>query len=234
MPTLPVAGVHRVLPDSFHRVLPDDGPMRVLAIATFLNTIGTGLWITGSVLFFTRSVGLSAAQVGLGMSLAGLLSLAVGMPLGHLADRFGARRVVVVLLVIWAVDTAAYALVHSFVAFAVVICIDTIAGAGSSAARGALIAGLFPGAERVRVRAYLRAVTNLGISLGAVAAGFALHVDTRTAYLALVFADVATFVLSAACYLFMPRLAATHTKGSGDSPWQAARDLPYVTVTVLN
>lgn len=214
-------------------MLPDQGAMRVLAGATFLNTIGTGLWITGSVLFFTRSVGLSAAQVGVGMSLAGFLSLATGMPLGHLADRFGARRVVVLLLAIWAADTAAYALVHSFWAFLVVICIDSVSGAGSAAARGALIAGLFPGADRVRVRAYLRAVTNLGISLGAVAAGVALHIDTRTAYLTLVFGDVATFVLSAGCYLLLPRPAPGLASTTG-SPWQAARDLPYVSVTLLN
>ncbi|PZS15774.1 MAG: MFS transporter [Pseudonocardiales bacterium] len=222
---------------AFHavaRVLPDKGPMRVLAGATFLNTIGTGLWITGSVLFFTRSVGLSAAQVGIGMSVAGFVSLAAGLPLGHLADRFGARRVVVVLLTIWAADTAAYALVHSFWAFVIVICIDSVAGAGASAARGALIAGLFAGAERVRVRADLRAVTNLGISLGAVGAGFALHADSRTAYLGLVFADVATFLFAAGGYLLLPHLPPTHTTSSQGSPWQAARDMPYVGVTVLN
>src|SRR6202042_2260007 len=135
------------------------------------------------VLFFTRSVGLSPAEVGLGISLAGFLSLLAGMPLGDLADRFGARRVVVILMTILAFDTAAYALVHSFWAFLIVISIDSFAAAGSSAARNALIAGLFPGADRVRVRAYLRAVTNVGISLGAVGAGFVLHFDTRTAYL---------------------------------------------------
>jgi MFS family permease len=199
-----------------------------------LNTIGMGLWITGSVLFFTRSVGLSAAQVGIGMSVAGFLSLLAGMPLGHLADRFGARRVVIVLISIWGLDTAAYVLVHSFWAFLIVIWIDSSAGAGSSAARGALIAALFPGAERVRVRAYLRAVTNLGISLGAVGAGFVLHIDTRTAYLVLVFSNVATFFLAVGCYLRLPALAPTHTKGDGGSPLQAARDLPYVTVTILN
>jgi MFS family permease len=168
------------------------------------------------------------------MSLAGFISLVAGMPLGHLADRLGAKRTVLALLAVWAADTAAYALVHSFWAFLVVICIDSTAAAGSSAARGALIAGLFPGTERVHVRAYLRAITNLGISLGAVAAGFVLHADSRTAYLTLVFGNAATFLLSAACYLLLPVVPATHKKGVDGSPWQAARDLPYVTVTVLN
>jgi MFS family permease len=206
----------------------------VLAGATFLNTIGTGLWLTGSVLFFTRSVGLSAAQVGVGLSIAGFLSLLAGMPVGHLADRFGARPTVVCLLAISAIDTAAYALVHSWWAFVIVVCVDSAAGAGSSAARGALIAGLFPGAERVRVRAYLRAVTNVGISLGAVGAGLVLHIDTRTAYLFLVFGNAATFVAAAGCYLLLPALPPTHAKGTGGSPWQAVRDLPYVAVTILN
>ena len=216
------------------KLLPERGPTRVLASATFLNTVGTGLWITGSVLFFTRSVGLSAAHVGVGMSIAGLTSLVAGMPLGHLADRFGAKRTLLVLLAIWCADTAAYALVHSFWAFLVVICIDSSAGAGSTAARGALIAGMFTGSDRVRVRAYLRAVTNLGISLGAVGAGFVLHADSRTAYLTLVFGNAGTFLLAAACYLLLPPVPPTHLKGAGGSPWQAARDLPFVGVTLLN
>jgi MFS family permease len=216
------------------RLLPERGPTRVLTSATFVNTLGLGLWLTGSVLFFTRSVGLSAAHVGVGISLAGLVSLVAGMPLGHVADRLGAKRTLIVVLLVLTADTAAYALVHSFWAFLVVICVDTAASAGSSAARGALIAGLFPGPERVRVRAYLRAVTNLGISLGAVAAGFALQADSRTAYLMLAFGNAATFLLSAACYLLLPATAPTHTRGLAGSPWQAARDLPYVTVTILN
>ena len=56
-------------------------------------------------------------------------------------------------------------------------------------ARGAVIAGAIPADQRVRTRAYLRATTNVGISVGAVLAGFAIAADTRAGYSALILAD---------------------------------------------
>ena len=63
--------------------MPDPGPARVLALATLVNTMGNGLFLTGSVLFFTRVIGLSPAQVGLGLSAAGICGMVAGIPLGR-------------------------------------------------------------------------------------------------------------------------------------------------------
>ena len=62
-----------------------------MAVATFVNTIGNGMYMTVMVMYFTRSVGLPASQVGLGLTIAGLFGLAAGVPVGHLADRRRAR-----------------------------------------------------------------------------------------------------------------------------------------------
>ncbi|MET7660513.1 hypothetical protein ABZT45_25125 [Streptomyces sp. NPDC005356] len=73
------------------QLMPEVGPRRVLAASNFVNTVGSGLYLTAGVLYFTQDVRLPATQVGLGLGVAGFASLAMGIAAGHLADRRGAR-----------------------------------------------------------------------------------------------------------------------------------------------
>ena len=57
-----------------------------------LFAIGEGTFLTGSAVFFTQIVGLSAGQVGLGLTVAGVVSFFLAVPLGKLADRIGPKR----------------------------------------------------------------------------------------------------------------------------------------------
>jgi MFS family permease len=215
------------------QLLAPRGPLRALSAGTFANTFGNGLWLTGSAIFFTRSVGLAPTRVGLGLSIAGVVGLFAGVPIGALADRAGPRRVAAAALCAEAACTATFAAVHAFWSFVLVAALAQCAGAGSNAARGALIAGSFSDAGRVHARAYLRSVTNLGISLGTVGAGVALHLDTRAAYLCLVFGNAATFVVAAGLLGLVPRLP-----GSARAPaarrWEALRDLRFLAVSGVN
>ena len=70
-------------------LLPEPGARHVYAFVVLANTFGFGLVITSMVLYFTRVVHLSAVQVGLGMTIAGLVGLIAGVPIGDLADRHG-------------------------------------------------------------------------------------------------------------------------------------------------
>jgi Major Facilitator Superfamily len=210
------------------------GPVRILAASTLVNTAGTGLFLTGSVLFFTRSVGLSPAQVGLGLTIAGFFGLVVGVPAGHLADRAGAREVLVGLNVGCAASMASFALVRSFASFVVVASVYAVFDRGASAVRQALVAGVLPPEERVRGRAYLRAVTNVGISLGAAAAGLALVADTRAAYLSLVLVDAVSYLLAAALLLRLPRVAPQPAEADGGGMLAVLSDRPFAVVVLLN
>ena len=213
-------------------LVPPQGPVRFLAIATLVNTFGNGLFLTGSVLFFTRSVGLSPAQVGAGLTFAGLLGLLVGIPAGHLADLRGAREVLVVLMVLQAFAMASYAVVHSFIGFLLVATIYTCLDRAGSAVRQGLVASALAPEERVSGRAYLRAVTNLGISFGAAVAGVAIAFDTRTAFVALVLGDAVTYLLAAGVLLRLPRSIRRESPVEGGM-LVALRDGPYVVVTAL-
>lgn len=214
-------------------LLPAPGPTRVLAVATLVNTVGNGLFLTGSALFFTRSVGLSAGQVGLGLTLAGLLGLLVGIPAGHLADRRGARQVLVALLVGQGAAMACFALVRGFGSFLLVASAYTVLERAGNAVRQGLVAASLPPQDRVAGRAYLRAVTNVGISGGAALAGLALAADSREAYVALVLGNAVSCVLAAAVLLRLPA-GVRRTAQEAGSMLLALRDRPFVAVTALN
>jgi Na+/melibiose symporter-like transporter len=72
-------------------VLPRERAVRLLAASTLVNTVGKGLYLTGSALFFTRSVGLSPPAVGVGLTISGLLGMVAGVALGLVSDRARAR-----------------------------------------------------------------------------------------------------------------------------------------------
>ena len=215
------------------RLVPPPGPLRPLAAATFVNTFGNGLFFAGSVLFLTRSVGLTAGQVGVGLTVAGALGLLAGVPAGHLADRRGAREVLVLLMYGEAAAMTLLVLVHSFATFLLVASTYTVLDRAASGVRQGVVAAAFPAAERVRGRAYLRSVTNLGLAIGAGLAGVALQVDTRPAYLTLILADAVTYVLAAGLVRRLPPTVHPATRPA-NGMLLALRDRPYVVVTALN
>ncbi|MEV6365479.1 MFS transporter [Micromonospora musae] len=215
------------------RLLPDPGPARTLALSTLINTVGRGTWLTASALFLTRSVGLTVAQVGLGLTLTALVSLIASTPMGYLADRRGPRGIQLAALLASAACTAALVTVRSFPTFLLVGMLMAIADAANRGARGALIAGAVPAEQRVRTRAYLRAVTNVGISVGAVVAGVGLAADTRAAYVALILLDCATYLLAAAILLRLPVVPPVPAPTHGPR-LVALRDRPFLAFTVLD
>ncbi|MFD1931508.1 MFS transporter [Nonomuraea mangrovi] len=215
-------------------ILPERGPVRSLAFSVLLRATGRGLFITVSVIFFLSSVGLSATQVGAGMTIAGVVSLAAGLPSGRLCDVLGPRAVSITFAAFGGLAILGYAFVDSFWGFAVVAALAKFADAGDSVARATLVGGIAPPGERVRVRAYIRAVTNVGWSIGGLAAGVALAVDTRPAYLTMVYGCAACYLGAGALTLRVPRVApAPHTAGGGPT-WIVLRDRPYVVLALLN
>lgn len=202
-----------------------------MAVGTFVNTIGNGMYMTVMVMYFTRSVGLPAAQVGLGLTVAGLIGLLAGVPVGHLADRRGPREVSVVLGVLSAAVMATFTLVHVFWQFLLVAVAENLVSSSARAARAGMTAR-FGGEEKAVFRAYLRSVTNVGIALGGVLGGLALVFDTRAWYVALIGVNAATFVLTAAITLRVPPLEPLPTP-AGANRWIALGDRRYLAVSGL-
>ncbi|CAG7644051.1 MFS transporter [Actinacidiphila bryophytorum] len=226
-------------PAAPRRGLHPDPVVRRLSWTVLVNTFGTGLFMTVSALYFTRVAGISVGRVGTGLTAAGLCAIAASVPAGRAADRWGSRRVLVVLSLVQAAGMAAYTLVHGFAVFLVVVCAETAVNSASAAVRNALYADTLPRATRVAGRAYLRAVTNVGIGAGAALAALALQADTRTAYDTVILANAASFVAVAAMLPGIP-LAGRAPDDAETAPAPAARrggalrDGPYLLVTGLN
>ncbi|GAA1718409.1 MFS transporter [Fodinicola feengrottensis] len=205
---------------------------RVLAAATLINTFGNGLFMTVSAIYFTRSVGLPAGQLAAALAVAAAARLIASVPMGHLADRVGPREVLVVCACLNGLVTASVVLVDGVVGLALVLAVQGVLDAGSNGARGALIAGALPTDQRVRTQAFLRSMTNLGITGGAAAAALTLHLDTAVAYKTTILADATTFVIAGVMVLGVTRLAPVPAPAGGRR-LVALADRPFLLVMLL-
>ncbi|MFD2011683.1 MFS transporter [Streptomyces narbonensis] len=132
--------------------------------------------------------------------------------MGRLADRHGARGVYTATLVVQAVATAGFVLADGFWPFVVAVSTATGAKAAGLAARAPLIR--HHGGDRPQeFRSYLRAVTNVGISLGALLAGWAVQVGTLDAYRILVVGNALAFAAAAVVLVALPPVAPSPAAG---------------------
>ncbi|GAA1522509.1 MFS transporter [Kribbella lupini] len=205
-----------------------------LAAAQLANSVGDGAFIVTSALFFTRVVGLSTAQVGVGLTIAWLVGFLTGVPLGHLADRYGPRAVAILLALTTSLSVGSFLVVRSFPLFVVAAIAYASSQTGLTAARQALLAGLVSPAERTRIRATLQATANGGLAVGATLGGVALKFDTTTAYLTVFAIDAVSFLVAAALIHRVPPVAAVKVRVEGEPRLAVLRDRPYAVLALLN
>ncbi|HEX4702110.1 MAG TPA: MFS transporter [Pseudonocardiaceae bacterium] len=205
----------------------------MLAASQLTDAIGNGAYITCSVLYFTRIVGLSPTQLGVGLTVSWGAGFLAGVPLGHLADRWGPRRTATALAIGTCLSVAAFLVVRSFPLFMLAACGYACCQSGLASARQALLAALVERTERTAVRAYLQAATNAGLALGAAVGGLALHFNTANGYLAILAMDAAGFAVSGCLLLRVPAVAAVPAATAGRM-LAVLSDRPYALLTVLN
>lgn len=214
-------------------MLPEPGPLRLLAGATLINTFGNGVSMTSIALFLTRSVGLSVRETGLALTVTALVCLVSSAPMGYVADHRGPRGVLVAGLLVLCAGSAALVTVDGFWSYLLVGVPMAVADAAQRAAKGAVIAGAVPAERRVHTRAYLRSVTNVGIAAGAAIAGVGLAVDTRQAYLGLILLDAVTYAAAALVLRRLAPVPAAPSRTTGPR-LVALRDRPFLAFVVLD
>lgn len=213
-------------------LVPPAGPQRVLALAQLANSVGDGAYYVTSALYFTHVVGLAPARVGLGLTLGWAVGSLVGVPLGRLADRRGARGTAVLLALATGLAVASFLVVRDFVPFVLAACAYASAQSGLAAARQALLAGLVSAGERTGLLAHLQATLNAGLAVGAGLGGLALHAGTEAAYLGVFALDAVSFLVCAGLLTRVPAVRArVPERRHGTS---VVRDRPYVLLTLLN
>jgi MFS family permease len=216
-------------------LVPPAGPQRVLSLAQLANSVGDGAFYVTSALYFTHVVGLTPARVGLGLTLAWAVGSLVGVPLGRLADRRGARGTAVLLALATGLAVASFLVVRDFVPFLLAACAYASAQSGLAAARQALLAGLVSAGERTGLLAHLQSTLNAGLAVGAGLGGLALHAGTRAAYLGVFALDAVSFLVCAGLLARLPAVARVAVRDNqGPRDLGVLRDRPYALLTLLN
>ncbi|HEX3932094.1 MAG TPA: MFS transporter [Nocardioides sp.] len=221
------------------RILPPTTLERDLAFQCVLSAFATGSFLTGTAVYFTQIVGLTGAQVGLGMSIAGVVTLLLSLPLGRLSDHVGAKPLWAVSALVEALLYFAWPLAGGMVSFVAVLSLLAVIGTAGTTGRNVYRIAVFPREVRVRALAYMRSARNVGYTLGALAGGIALAIGTRGAIMAVPMLTGGLLILNAAMVSRLPRIdrpqppATDDHAGAAPAP-PAWRNLGFVTLSVCN
>lgn len=214
-------------------IVSPDPTVRKLTFANFINTFGNGMFHTVGIIYFSFTVGLGAQKVALAFTIGAAISLAISVPAGHLADRYSPKMIGVISFLLQGLILGAQIFTKNWHTFTLLLCLEYFVERFGQNARMSYIARIGEGQQRVEARAYMRAVTNLGIGSGTMVAGIALAINTATAYKTMIFLDALTFIFAAIAYTRVPNVPptlASHEKFD----WTVLRDHRYLIATALN
>ena len=214
-------------------IVSPDPTVRKLTFANYINTFGNGMFHTVGIIYFSYTVGLGAHAVAFAFTIGAAVSLAVSVPAGHLADKWSPKYVGMISFVLQGVVLGLQVFTKTWNVFVILLCLEYFVERFGQNARMSYIAQIGEGQMRVEARAYMRAVTNLGIGSGTLIAGIALAINTPTAYKAMIVADALSFFLAAVAYSRVPNIAPTlqeHEKFD----WTVLKDHRYLIATALN
>jgi len=214
-------------------IVSPDPTVRKLTFANFINTFGNGMFHTVGIIYFSFTVGLGAHAVAFAFTIGAAVSLAVSVPAGHLADRYSPKLIGIVSFTLQGLILGAQIFTKTWNVFVVLLCLEYFVERFGQNARMSYIAQIGEGQKRVEARAYMRAVTNLGIGAGTLIAGIALAINTATAYKTMIALDALTFIFAAIAYARVPNIPPTlqeHEKFD----WTVLKDHRYIVATALN
>ncbi len=183
-----------------------------VVIVSFVDSLGTGLYLSGATLFLIRFAGISVFQVGVGLSIAGIAGLATAVPLGSLGDRVGARRLLVIMQAIRGVCFVGFAFVHGTPEYLVLSLFLGASEGPISALNQAVVGSVVATEHRVGTLAIVRSVRNVAFSVGALVSSPLLLIGTAWAYHSIMLVDAASFFVAAILLSRVPLLQHTVVK----------------------
>lgn len=193
-----------------------------------VSALGDGLWFTIWALYFTRVAGLSPVVLGAAMAVAGGCGLVAAVPLGALADRVDARRVLVAITAVRGAAMACYPFVRDPWALVAVAVVFVALANGGNAARTALVTGLVTDDdERVGVLARQRVAQHVGYAAGAGLGALVLGADRVEVYHLAIAGNALSFAVLAAVTVGLP---SPRVRAHRSSARLALRDRPYLAV----
>ncbi|MCQ4041307.1 MFS transporter [Streptantibioticus rubrisoli] len=178
-------------------LLPDGAAGRMLALGACVDSLGTGMFFASATLYFVGMVGIPATKVAFATTLAGALALLAPVPLGRLADRAGTGTFYMVLLLLRGLGYSAYAFVTGYPAYLVLTVLLTALDRSSTPIQQAVVTAAIGGGDRTRTMASIRAVRNIGLTVGFLLAGAVFASSSRGAFTVLFLANGVSFLVVA-------------------------------------
>jgi predicted MFS family arabinose efflux permease len=168
-----------------------------LALASFIDWSGTGVWLTTSTVLMVRVVHLRPAQVGLGLTAGGLLGLAAVWPVTMATRRWRVRRVAITVQVLRGLFFLGFLLVYSAPAYYLAAAVVAIADRPATSVNQILVSRYVPDEERTAALAVMHVATNAGMMAGALSASVALLLPSRTSLDTVVVVNSLSFMVAA-------------------------------------
>lgn len=216
---------------------------RLLVLNSFIIAAGSGLFLAGSTIYYTSVVGLSVTQLGAGLSIAGGIGLFASLPVGVIADRVGAGRMLTLLHLCRAALFLTVIAVDGFWFFLVVVSAIAVADRSVRPVNQAMVGDLLGGQDRVRTMARVRAASNTGLAVGAAVAGLLLAAPSDSTFRLIILGNASTFLVAAYVTTRLARSARTagphrpegpDRQGIGGSLSGPLRDGGFLSFTLAN
>jgi MFS family permease len=207
-----------------------DPVLRPVLGVSFLQSVATSARVSFMGLWALRALGSSQRELGLAFAGAAVASLIAGYVGGHLSDRIGRRRPILVSSATLTAIAACLAFVdgHVFVGLALMVCAGGAEGI-AVAAEQALLTDLVPRDRHEHAFASARVVQNLGYMVGPLIGAALLTVGWRTLF-------ISTSAIGALAFLVALQAIPKHAQHSSAEPpavssWRVlARDPAFAIV----
>lgn len=173
------------------------GPAGRLALATFIDWSGTGVWLTTSTVLMVRVVHLAPTQVGFGLTAGGLLGLASVWPVTTATRRWPVRRVAMTVQVLRGLFALSFLAVHSAVTYYLAAALVAIVDRPATSVNQVLVSRYVPEEQRTATLAVMHVAVNAGMTIGALLASVALVLPSRASLDAVVVANSLSFYAAA-------------------------------------
>ena len=109
------------------KVIHEDPIIRKVALASLIDRFGNGLLLSVLVIYFSFVEKLGPAKTSLALSIGAAAGLILTIPAGHVVDRIGQRKVVVISMLANSIAVLGLIFVHSFIWLTICFAADSIA-----------------------------------------------------------------------------------------------------------
>ena len=209
--------------------------LRRIYAAQLSTAIGDGAVLTTATLFFAVILGFGEGVVGPALGGGALLGLILSVPLGRLADRIGLARAAAGFSVVAAAAMVLFAVASTPAVYVAGALCWGVAQANLLPLRQALAASQVPLEGRVRLRAVLHTLLNIGMGIGAAWGAVAVALDLRAVFVATFLVHGAICLVTGAVYalLHASSRGIPVLPGAESAAWRDRRLLALTGLTAL-